>query len=347
MGLLKKIPLPRYGMQTLILLTVCAAILFAWLAFYARQANHDQTLRDEIEILGPSIYYDYEFDEEKRQFDPKIKPPPAPLFLRRIFGEHLFGSIVSISINGSKLVDGPSWTVPKGDTYSAEILAAFQRVDEFKHVNRLSFHGCFLLRDISMVKNLPRLQRLSLFDCSMDNLDAISHLKELQDLNLGKCSSVQDLSPISSLPELRELNLKQTRFGDYSCIASLPKLQVLKLGGIYPGFEEAEWIGELESLEELYLGSSKLRKLPSLAKLKRLRKLDIRRCNQLESSDPLTELSCLTHLWVGEKSPLQILDNIDSLTNLQELYLQSVPIEPDRIDEIKKQFPSLKVAVYD
>lgn len=178
-----------------------------------------------------------------------------------------------------------------------------------------------------------------------DVIDKIGGFRQLEVLSI-RFSDAQDLSPIASIRTIEELDLILNEFSDYSCLQQLPNLKKLSIGHPYVQIEDWTWLGEIESLESLDLSSSRINKLPSLLKLKNLEFLDLKNCSRLESTAPVADLKNLTRLSIGKGTPLQILDMVDQLPNLEFLDLQ--PYKQDKlsvaeIEGIRRRFPHAKV----
>ena len=339
--------MPQFGLRMLLVIVSSTAIGCAWFVPWWNHTKQEAALVADIQILKPLLYYDYQFSELKEHYDPANCLAPAPKFLKAWFGEHLFGSVESFSVTGSSFYA----EFPLGTTevyrYSNEIDDAFQRIGEFKNLRFLSLHGCFGLSDLTMIKTLDKIEDLDLQACGAEDISPLKFASSLKTLNLGNCSSIEDLTPISHLSNLESLDLSQTRLSDYSCLAELPNLKSLSMLNLYEDIEDWSWLGEMKSLEEAWLDSSGLKRLPSLKKLNRLTSIHLSYCADLESTAPLVDVKQLKHLWLGRGAPLQILEHLDELPDLESLYLQGIEVNKEEIASIQSKRPNLAIEVLD
>ncbi|KAF5808387.1 putative TIR domain, P-loop containing nucleoside triphosphate hydrolase [Helianthus annuus] len=235
-----------------------------------------------------------------------------------------------------------------------------------KRLTYLNLEQCKRLKSVSFIKDLESLENLNVSDL---------HLKEFQDIIPSHSNSnLQQLyfsgNDIENLPSSIGNLHKLVNLSFSSCsklkslpgsICSLQHLRVLNLG--LSGIEELpEDIGQLECLEELYLGLSKIKHLPnSICKLKHLKtlilnsykvcklpenfgqidslnRLDLKYCKIRYIPPNICKLKHLKVLDLSKCSELEKLpENLGDLESLNRLVLTSTNIRdvPSSICKLK------------
>ncbi len=146
----------------------------------------------------------------------------------------------------------------------------------------------------TFLKNAKGLKSLSITKTSLstEDMDTIGSLSSLESLTLDSCS-IPSSAPLSNLISLKHLNLNNTVAGS-SAFSSMTELT------------------------ELYLHSSGIRELSSLANCKKLEKLDISN-NSITSIAALSDLKELTYLDINSNqiSDISVLSSYPKLKELR------------------------------
>ena len=162
--------------------------------------------------------------------------------------------------------------------------------------------------DLASIAALPKLQNLTLSNCSLSSITPLQSTKTLEYLDLSN-NTIRTITAISSLTNLKELNLQHnavTEVGALTSLTSLAKLDIsynaiASLGGI-GGLAALTWldaqhnditdlgnIDQLTSLTYLSLSSNKLADVSKLAGCVELAELNI-------AENTLTDISALNVL---------------------------------------------------
>ncbi len=113
--------------------------------------------------------------------------------------------------------------------------------------------------DIEKLRDLKKLERLSIVGCFMDDEDVrvIGELTWLKELSLENNMDITDVSPLSQLKNLTSLNLSLTGTEDISCLKDLTALQELRISGT--NVSDVSVLSSYTELKTLYM--SQLSKL--------------------------------------------------------------------------------------
>jgi Leucine-rich repeat (LRR) protein len=184
--------------------------------------------------------------------------------------------------------------------------------------------------DLAYCKNL---KELSLFDCQITDISAISSLTKMESLNLCY-NHIEKLDAVKKMYNLKELYIYGCLINDFSGIANLVKLE--NIVADHNTCENTSAFKKLVNLENLSLVSNNISKIDSLKGLKKLTNLDLAgnqikdinaikamtnletlvlRYNQIVSIKPLEYLSKLTTLDLENNK----ISNIKPLKNLKKL----------------------------
>ena len=188
--------------------------------------------------------------------------------------------------------------------------------------------------DLPLLASLRGLERLSLRNTGIDDLQPLETLAGLTELDVGD-NRIGDLSPLAALRGLTVLRADRNRIADLWPLASLSGLEVLELGSnrvrdLQPlagltqlralrlegnGLRALHPLAGLERLRDLGLAGNAVGSVGALADLGGLRRLDLRG-NAVEDLRPLRALPSLVWLHVGGSRirDLAPLDNLPGLT---------------------------------
>jgi len=161
-----------------------------------------------------------------------------------------------------------------------------------------SYDGAF--KDLSFLKLIPNIKRLTLHDNTISNLEPVSFLQELVSFSIGKTKS------------------KTLNFSPLILLKNLTSIEVNRQNDILTIIRNSSILKELY-IEEITIGD-----LNQIGHLKQLENLDLTKCN-CSNYMILTRLSKLKYLSLAKQN----LDNIDFVGNLKAieyLILESLKI---------------------
>lgn len=178
--------------------------------------------------------------------------------------------------------------------------------------------------DLKCLKQIPNVRHLSI-DRFNDakGLAAFGELQQLRSLTLG-VYNLPDLSVLDLLPaSLRSLSIDATRSKKPSLVhlARFRSLRSLSLEGHSNGIETLRLLSKLESLT---LRSITTPDLEFLRDLPKLRDLEIK-LGGIRSFTGIEGKPSIRYLELWQIRDLRTIDVVSTLTNLQNLYVQSLP----------------------
>lgn len=189
------------------------------------------------------------------------------------------------------------------------------------------------------LKKLTKLKELHLNNCSISNLQFLEQLTDLQTLDLND-NQIVDIKSLEMLTGLKTLNLHNNQIIKIAFLKNLKNIENLNLGD-NTQISDIQSLGNLTSLQDLYLKRCKISNIQFLenltdlqvlnlcanqvsdiqylGKLKGLKKLDIR-SNQLNDIKPLETLTSVKTLHLGS-NPISNFQPLSKLIYLQGLFL--------------------------
>lgn len=173
--------------------------------------------------------------------------------------------------------------------------------------------------DLSFLRFYPNVKHLDLWANSIDNIEYISNLTELEFLNIGG-NSITDLSPLATLKKLKELNV--------SC----------------NNINNIEPISKIITLTHLNLHKNQIVDLSPLENLINLKELDIDD-NKFTSIAPVSSLKELNTIW--SRSNIQVSDYLSLNRNekLKHLNIKWSHVDNTIIKELRKQLPNCEIYI--
>jgi len=104
---------------------------------------------------------------------------------------------------------------------------------------------------LAYIFSLKKLRTLSLYQCTLENLNGINNLEKLKNLYISKVSYL-NINGISYLYDLENLNLCSIELKSLEFLLPLKKLKYLDIR--YSKIEDSSALKYITSLEELYVG---------------------------------------------------------------------------------------------
>ncbi len=131
----------------------------------------------------------------------------------------------------------------------------FSFIENLSKLSTLNFVANYNCKDYSVAANFPSLEKLTISECTVDDLSFISQLSTLKVLSLSSLTqgdySLYDISFVSNLTSLRELDLTSNMVFDITPISELTQLEELYLG--YNSIEDVSPIANLVNVRFLDL----------------------------------------------------------------------------------------------
>ena len=161
---------------------------------------------------------------------------------------------------------------------------------------------------LKTIAAMPKLQKLTLTECYLSNIDALGGAANLQYLNLNN-NAIRDISPLGSLQNLQELYLAHNAVIDLTSLSALSKLKILDIS--YNSITTISPITKCTALTWLNAGVNTIADLGAIQDLTQLKYLSlesnkltdisaISACTKIEelniSSNSITDISALSAL---------------------------------------------------
>ena len=126
--------------------------------------------------------------------------------------------------------------------------------------------------DLHAIASLPKLQKLTLSQCSLSGISSLSGASALTYLNLSG-NTIRDISVLQTMPELTQLYMSHNALVELDALSNLSKLEVLNVA--FNSISTAEPLASCQELKELNLSNNALTDLSGLDSLKKLGKLSL------------------------------------------------------------------------
>ena len=150
----------RFGIRTILVVTLAACACLAWWAFHAEQQK--KTV-DWIIANGGTVQYDYQWSSSRnRYYD---GDPPGPEWLRELIGIHFLSSVKSVNLSGSNR------------------LTDITPLSELKRVELLYLCGA-QVTDLQPLLQLKQLECLSIWNTTVADPGVLSKLSHLTSLDV-------------------------------------------------------------------------------------------------------------------------------------------------------------------
>lgn len=216
------------------------------------------------------------------------------------------------------------------------------------------------LRDISILKNLPKLHTLDLSSNNLMNYSSLKEfselktlilkhskkvnfsflkdLKQLQNIDISR-SNLQNISFLKYLSQLKSITLEENEIYDISILKDFSELKTLKLY-----YNKVQSISVLQYLDELQFVDLKynvVQDLSPLLNLKNLQELNLTG-NFIQDITPLKNLSNLKTLNIS-RNFIQDISPLKNLINLKHLDIQETIISDFAVLENLQNLQSLEM----
>ncbi|HVU58503.1 MAG TPA: leucine-rich repeat domain-containing protein [Puia sp.] len=187
--------------------------------------------------------------------------------------------------------------------------------------------------ELSCLSRLPNLEELFLYDVGVESLSFLGSLPSLRKLYLIK----SHLSSLASLPPHSRLQLLEIEEGQVKNIgdslAGLTSLGELKLRN--NKIADITVLGDLKTVEKLYLSGNQISDISVLSGLTQLKQLELSG-NQVSNIDPLLSLVNLERLNIGYNR-IEYFDTrvLERFPRLKEIVIRGNPFKVSKEEEIE------------
>ena len=168
--------------------------------------------------------------------------------------------------------------------------------------------------DLKTIGSLPGLEKLTLDNCNLSNIEPLTSATNLVYLDLSN-NVIRNINPLRNMTELTELYLQHNSVVDLAPLSGLAKLTKLSVSS--NALTSLSSVGALAELTELDASTNAITDLGDISSLTKLESLNLSR-NQLTDISALGSCTALVKLIVGNNA-LTSVDCIASLTELMHI----------------------------
>lgn len=222
------------------------------------------------------------------------------------------------------------------ENWSDKIQALFR-------IKSLNLSGENFFTNIHPLSRFAELESVNLENTQVKDIDGLRNAIYLKELNLSN-TSIDHLEPIIRLANLEKLNVAHSRLLSLSGIENLTKLVSLDLSNTLISPKEIQKVGNVPSLESLYLRQLKLEQMEFIKQLPLLKNLDLSKTN-ITDLKFLASSSNLERLWI-ENTPITSLNELRSLENLQYIFCDGSGITQTEVHSFLSYQPKC-IVVYE
>ena len=165
--------------------------------------------------------------------------------------------------------------------------------------------------DLAVISALPELEKLTLQNCNLSNIDPLTTAKKLRYLDLDN-NILRNIDALSQMVQLTELYLQRNALVDLSALSSLTNITKLNVSA--NALTSLSPIAALSKLTDLDASTNTITSLENLSNLSSLTNLNLAH-NHLTDISALSTCTALTELNVSNNM-VESVDCIISLNNL-------------------------------
>ena len=215
-------------------------------------------------------------------------------------------------------------------TMEGHQLDSLNVLSSLANLREIHFSNCrFPADDLSIIARMPYLQKLTLSNCGLSTIAALSNAQSLVYLDLSN-NTLRNLEPLSGMATLKELYLQHNAVTGLDALCSLAELTRLDIS--YNSVTDLSTLPQCQKLTWLNAGHNSISDLTGVENFTVLTHLDLDH-NQLSDITILGDCITLTELNVSNNQLKSItaLGKLSALTTLDFSYNQvkELPTWPD------------------
>ena len=196
-------------------------------------------------------------------------------------------------------------------------------LSSLSELTELSLSGCrFQNTDLSIIAAMPKLQRLTLNDCSLSTVSGLETAQSLTYLNLSN-NTIRNLEPLAYLMKLQEIDLQHNALTSLTSLSGLTELQ--KLNVSYNSLTSVAPIATCTKLTRLEATNNAIASLSGIDNLPKLEYLSVNH-NDLTDISMVSSRTTLKELHVANNEITDI-SSLSALLNLEVLDFSSNAVE--------------------
>ncbi len=175
---------------------------------------------------------------------------------------------------------------------------------------------------LEALAHLPKLKSLVLTADGLDNLDFLQHVNPDLEKLLLRCDYHKakfNLAPVARLQKLKFLSISNCEKGLPELISQLPELETLHLRSISNKISSLNFLAQYEKLQSLTLQLCAFENLDALARLPRLRYVQLWRTPKISSLSPIAALPNLQYLFIETLNSISALPDFSRAAKLRRV----------------------------
>ncbi|ASP18281.1 leucine-rich repeat domain-containing protein [Neisseria sp. 23W00296] len=175
---------------------------------------------------------------------------------------------------------------------------------------------------LEALARLPKLKSLVLTADGLDNLDFLQHVSPDLEKLLLRCDYHKakfNLAPVARLQKLKFLSIGNCEKGLPELIPRLPGLETLHLRSISNKISNLDFLAQSEKLQSLTLQLCGVGNLDALARLPRLRYVQLWRTPKISSLSPIAALPNLQYLFIETMNGISALPDFSRAAKLRRI----------------------------
>ena len=275
---------------------------------------------DENGLVSPRSIFGYTVGGviEEVFFDDTAIENAVRELIGRTDGEALFSNelwaITSFTVpeNAQYLDDLTKLSYLQSLQIEGQTLDSLRFLSSLTDLTELTLISCrFQTDDLTIIAALPKLERLTLSDCSLSTVAGLDKAQNLVYLNLAN-NTIRNLEPLAALMKLQEIDLQHNALTGLNALSTLTNLQTLDVS--YNSLTSIAPLATCTKLSWLNVNNNDLVTLGAVGNLSGLRYLAAN-SNDLTDISVVSECLSLTELHLASNS----IEDITSLANLTRL----------------------------
>lgn len=188
----------------------------------------------------------------------------------------------------------------------------FSFISSLKNLSELSVSNTAITQEtLNLIASIPTLQKLSLSDCGISGITALSKAGGLISLDLSN-NTIRNIEPIKSMLQLQELQLQHNAISDISVLSGLTELKTLDLS--YNALTNLMPLSNLTELLWLNADTNAITGLDALQNLTKLSYLSVSG-NQITSVEKIKNCTALVELNISSNA----IKDISALSALTQM----------------------------
>ena len=175
---------------------------------------------------------------------------------------------------------------------------------------------------LEALAHLPKLKSLVLTADGLDNLDFLQHVSPDLEKLLLRCDYHKakfNLAPVARLQKLKSLSISNCEKGLSELIPQLPELETLHLRSLSNKISNLDFLAQSEKLQSLTLQLCAFENLDALARLPRLRYVQLWRTPKISSLSPIAALPNLQYLFIETLNSISALPDFSRAAKLRRV----------------------------